>query len=116
VDCLANSKNQASILLSTLQGFCRRADRKGHYLKSTLNKVKFAKTNSFAQVLSTELCGLDGFNSFWFCIDEAGSGGTAKFIDLFNVLASSQGARKNPLSFITTTAGHNPLCPYYQMR
>jgi len=116
VDCLANSKNQASILLQTLQGFCRRADRKGKYLKSTLNKVKFAKTNSFAQVLSTELCGLDGFNSYWFCIDEAGSGGTAKFIDLFNVLSSSQGARKNPLSFITTTAGHNPLCPYYQMR
>ena len=67
-------------------------------------------------MLSTELCGLDGFNSYWFCIDEAGSGGSQKFIDLFNVLASSQGARKNPLSFITTTAGHNPLCPYYQMR
>ena len=31
-------------------------------------------------------------------------------------MASSQGARNNPLSWIITTAGRNPLGPYYQMR
>lgn len=110
---VANSAKQAHILYDMCVNIAKRMDKKGRHLKSTINKIKFAKTDSYIQVLASDSASLDGYSASMFVEDEMHA---AKDTALFDVLSSSQGARKNPLSWIVTTAGKNPLCPYYQMR
>ena len=110
---VANSAKQAHILYDMCVNIAKRMDKKGRHLKSTINKIKFAKTDSYIQVLASDAASLDGYSASMFVEDEMHA---AKDTKLYDVLSSSQGARKNPLSWIVTTAGHNPLCPYYQMR
>ena len=110
---VANSAKQAHILYDMCVNIAKRMDKKGRHLKSTINKIKFAKTDSYIQVLASDSASLDGYSASMFVEDEMHA---AKDTKLYDVLSSSQGARKNPLSWIVTTAGHNPLCPYYQMR
>ena len=113
IDIVANSRQQAHILFDMCKNVSKRMDKRGRHLHSTLNRVKFEKTDSFIQVLASDAASLDGYSASMFVEDEMHA---AKDTALFDVLSSSQGARKNPLSWIVTTAGHNPLCPYYQMR
>ena len=113
IDIVANSRQQAHILFDMCKNVSKRMDKKGRHLHSTLNRVKFEKTDSFIQVLASDAASLDGYSASMFVEDEMHA---AKDTALFDVLSSSQGARKNPLSWIVTTAGKNPLCPYYQMR
>lgn len=110
---VANSKGQARILFDMCKSVSKRMDPKRRHLKSNLNRVTFSKTDSYIQVLASDSTKLDGYSASMFVEDEFHA---AKSTALFDVLSSSQGARKNPLSWIVTTAGHNPLCPYYQMR
>ena len=113
VDIVANSRQQARIMFDMCKNLSKRMDSKGRHLKSNLNRVKFDKTYSFIQVLASQSATLDGYSASLFVEDEMHA---AKDTTLYDVLASSQGARQNPLSFIVTTAGHNTLCPYYKMR
>lgn len=113
IDIVANSKQQARIMFDMCKAVAKRMDPKGKYLHSNLNRVKYEKTDSFIQLLASDSASLDGYSASVFVEDEMHA---AKDTKLYDVLASSQGARHNPLSFIVTTAGHNPLCPYYQMR
>ena len=113
VDIVANSRQQARIMFDMCKNVSKRMDSKGRHLKSNLNRVKFEKTDSFIQVLASDAATLDGYSASLFVEDEMHA---AKDTTLYDVLASSQGARQNPLSFIVTTAGHNTLCPYYKMR
>lgn len=113
IDIVANSRQQARIMFDMCKNVSKRMDKKGRHLKSNLNRVKFEKTDSFIQVLASDAATLDGYSASMFVEDEMHA---AKDTTLYDVLASSQGARQNPLSFIVTTAGHNTLCPYYKMR
>jgi len=113
IDIVANSRQQARIMFDMCKNVSKRMDKKGRHLKSNLNRVKFEKTDSFIQVLASDAATLDGYSASLFVEDEMHA---AKDTTLYDVLASSQGARQNPLSFIVTTAGHNTLCPYYKMR
>lgn len=113
IDIVANSRQQAHILFDMCKNVSKRMDKRGRHLHSTLNRVKFEKTDSFIQVLASDAASLDGYSASMFVEDEMHA---AKDTQLFDVLSSSQGARKNPLSWIVTTAGKNPLSPYYQMR
>ena len=47
IDIVANSRQQAHILFDMCKSLSKRMDRKGKYLHSTLNRVKFEKTDSF---------------------------------------------------------------------
>ncbi len=113
IDLVANSRQQSHILFDMCKNVSKRMDKKGRHLKSTLNRVKYDKTDSFIQVLASDAASLDGYSASMFVEDEMHA---AKSTALYDVLSSSQGARKNPLSWIVTTAGNNPLCPYYQIR
>ena len=113
IDIVANSRQQARIMFDMCKSVSKRMDPKGRHLKSNLNRVKFEKTDSFIQVLASDAATLDGYSASLFVEDEMHA---ARDTALFDVLSSSQGARKNPLSFIVTTAGKSPICPYYKMR
>lgn len=113
IDIVANSRQQAHILFDMCIGVAKRIDRKGKYLKPTLHRIKFPATDSFIQVLASDAATLDGYGASFFVEDEMHA---AKDLKLYNVLASSQGARHNPMSWIVTTAGLDMDCPYYEIR
>lgn len=104
VDFLANNAKQAGIAYEFASYFLQSIDPKGKYFERLRSKIKFDKTKSFIQVLSSESSGLDGFDSSCFILDEVHE---QKDDKLYSVMVSSQGQRENPLGLLITTAGFN---------
>lgn len=104
IDFLANNAKQASIAYEFASYFLQSIDPKGKYFERLRSKIKFDKTKSFIQVLSSESSGLDGFDSSCFVLDEVHE---QKDSRLYDVMISSQGQRQNPLALLITTAGFN---------
>ncbi len=102
VDFMANSVKQAHIAMDHTQNFAKSIDPKGKYFKKYRDSIKVPKTQSVIQVLSTDTASLDGYNSSLFIFDEFHS---QKDWDLYNVLISSMGMRRNPLAIVISTAG-----------
>ena len=113
IDFLANNAKQAKIAFDMCSNFLQSIDKKGKYFQRYRDRIKFDKTKSFIQVLSSEASGLDGFNSSVFCLDEAHE---QKDSRLYDVMVSSQGMRTNPLGLIITTAGFNKFGFCYPYR
>lgn len=113
VDCLANSAKQANILFQMSCNFASSIDPKNKYFKRYRSMIKFDKTKSFMQVLAADASGNDGYNSSFFCLDEAHEQRDSR---LWDVMASSQGMRENPLGVIITTAGFNKYLFCYEFR
>lgn len=110
VDCAAMTRKQAGILHKMGCSFAKKLDPRGKYLKQTRDNLKFKINDSFFQCLAAESKRLDGFNSQVFFVDEAA---VQENTDLYDVLASSQQARKNPISFILTSANYNLTGPHF---
>ena len=113
VDFLANNAKQAKIAFDFCSNFLGSIDPKGRYFKRYRDNIKFDKTKSFIQVLSSEASGLDGFNAYSWCLDESHE---QKDSRLYDVMESSQGMRENPLGIIITTAGFNQFGFCYPYR
>lgn len=104
VELVANSSKQAKICFDMSSNFLQSIDRKGKYFKRYRDKIKFDKTKSFLQVLSSDASGNDGYNSYCFVLDECHEQKNSR---LWDVMCSSQGMRENSLGIIITTAGFN---------
>ena len=102
VEVVANSAKQAKICFDIASNFLSSIDKKGKYFKRYRDKIKFDKTKSFLQVLSSDAGGNDGYNSYCFVLDECHEQKDSK---LWDVMVSSQGMRENSLGIIITTAG-----------
>lgn len=112
-DFLANNAKQAKIAFDMCSNFLSSIDSKGKYFKRYRDYIKFDKTKSFIQVLSSEASGLDGFNAYSWVLDECHE---QKDSRLYDVMVSSQGMRENPLGMIITTAGFNQFGFCYPYR
>lgn len=110
IDIAANSKEQARILFRMTCELSKLMDPSGKHIQQTINRVKYKKNNSFIQVLAADTTKLDGFGSSLYIEDEFHA---AKDTKLYDVLASSQGSRFNPMSIIITSAGYEMSYPYY---
>lgn len=104
VELVANSAKQAKIGFTMASNFLASIDPKGKYFKRYRDSIKFDKTKSILQVLSSDAGGNDGYNSYCFNLDECHEQPDSR---LWDVMVSSQGMRQNPLAIITTTAGFN---------
>ena len=104
VEMVANSAKQAKICFDMSSNFLSSIDKKGKYFTRYRDKIKFDKTKSFLQILSSDASGNDGYNSYCFVLDECHE---QKDSRLWDVMCSSQGMRENSLAMITTTAGFN---------
>lgn len=102
VELVANSAKQAKICFEMASRYLGSIDPKGKYFGRFRDTIKFDRTKSKIQVLSSDSSGLDGFNSSCFVLDEAHE---QKDSSLWDVMCSSQGMRENPLGIIITTAG-----------
>lgn len=113
VELIANSKKQASICFDMCSNMIQKLDPKHKFFKTYRDKIKFDKTKSFLQVLSSDSGNNDGWGSQLFVADEAHAYPDSK---MYDVMKSSQGAKDSPLAIIITTAGFNLFSFCYQMR
>ena len=108
----ANSREQAKILLDITTNFAKTIDSKEKYIKIYRNEIKTEFNKGKAKVVSSDAGKLDGLNLSSYIIDEYHEAKDTKMID---VLASSQGMRKNPLGIVISTAGFNTQSPCKSM-
>ena len=113
VEFIANSRKQAQICFDMCRNVVDKLDPKHKYFKSYRDKIKFDKTKSFLQVLSSDSGNNDGWNSYCFIADEVHAYPDSK---MFDVMKSSQGMRDNPLAISITTAGLNLFSFAYTQR
>ena len=99
----ANSYQQAKICFDNIRSSLRALDRTGQSFKvnreADYNLMKGRA--SFTRCLAADPTTLDGLNASCYILDEYSQ---AKSADLRNVMATSTGARDNPLELIITTA------------
>lgn len=102
IDLVANNTKQARLDYEQCKTYVRSIDPKGKWFKIRRDTIEFMPTNSKLQVLCSESMGLDGYNGSFICLDEFHA---QTSWDLFSVLRSSQGMRRDPLMCVITTAG-----------
>lgn len=83
------------------------------YLDTYTTSIVMESTASTFKPLSKDNGNKDGLNPHCAICDERHAWPTD---DIFNVIKSGMGARKQPLIFTITTAGFNMESPYYQSR
>ena len=113
VELIANSRKQAQICYDMCANIVKGLDPKKKYFKTYRDKIKFDKTKSFLQVLSSDSGNNDGWNSYFYCADEVHAYPDSK---MYDVMKSSQGMRDNPIALAITTAGFNLFSFCYSMR
>jgi phage terminase large subunit-like protein len=82
---------------------CASLERKARIIESQKRIVNYS-TNSFYQVLSAEAYSKHGLNAHGILFDELHSQPNR---ELWDVLTTSQGSRRQPLIFVMTTAGYD---------
>lgn len=108
----ANSREQAKIILTITQNFAKSLDPKGKFLKQYRQQIQCGTNNGFIKIISSDASKGDGMNVQFFVQDEFHE---AKDRRLYDVLASSQGMRTQPLAMVITTAGYNLDGPCHDM-
>lgn len=109
----ANSAKQAGLCFTMTSNFLGGVDPKGKYFKRYRDKIKFDATKSEILVTAADASKLDGLNCSMYCVDELEEAPNGK---IWDVLASSQGMRTQPLAIAICTAGFNLSSFCYEMR
>ena len=102
VDMIANNARQAAIAFDHTKNFCDSIDPRQKVFKKYRSEIRIPPLKSKIQVLSSDSMGLDGYSSSVVIFDELHA---QRDWNLYNVMKSSQGARRNPLMITLTTAG-----------
>ena len=109
---IANSSQQAGIAFSHAKDQCSSLDPNGKIFSRYRSQIRINLLNSSIQILSAETSRLDGLSPSVFIVDEYHASKTA---ENYNILRTGQGARKNPLGIIISSAGFllGPEYPLY---
>lgn len=108
----ATKRDQAKIVWSASE-FMKNNSPLKKYVKTAYSKMIMESTNSKYEPLGADSKTLDGLNVHGVIIDEYHAHPNS---DLYDVLRSAMGARKQPLMFIITTAGFNKNSPCFRER
>lgn len=101
----ANSASQASILFKMCTSYIKSLGKKTEKIfKRYRDKIIFDKTQSEIKVVSADATRLDGLNCNFAVVDEISQ---APNSDVYTVLSSSMGSRRQPLMCCCTTRSHN---------
>ena len=101
---IANSAKQAGILFKYCSRLCSSIDPNNKIFKRFRSDIKIPKIDGQINVLSSDTSKLDGRSDSLFLEDETHE---AKSFEIWNVLKTGQGARRNPLAISISTAGFN---------
>jgi len=101
---IANTAQQAGMLFKYCDRFARSVDPNQKIFRRYRNSIRVPRLDAQINVLSSDTAHIDGRSDSLFIQDETHE---AKSFELWNVLKTGQGARKNPLAISITTAGFN---------
>lgn len=102
VPILANSAQQAAILLNMSKLLIGYLDPKHKHFTRLRDVIKYPKTNSSMYIKASDSSNLDGLNPYVFVLDEVHE---YKDSRIYDVMVSGQGMRENPMGIQITTAG-----------
>lgn len=109
----AVDRDQAKICWEAAKQMVEKSGALGKYLTTYTTSIVMMSTASSFKPLSRDSGNKDGLNPHCAICDERHAWQTD---DIFNVIKSGMGARRQPLIFTITTAGFNMESPYYQAR
>lgn len=101
---IANSAKQASLLFKYCTRLCNSIDPKNKIFKRLRSCIRIPICDGQIDVLSSDTSKLDGRSDSLYIQDE---GHEAKTFEIWNVLKTGQGARRNALAISISTAGFN---------
>lgn len=101
---IANSSKQAGMLFKYCTELTRTIDPNKKIFRRMRSDILIPKIDGQINVLSSDTSRLDGRSDSCFIQDE---GHEAKSFEIWNVLKTGQGARRNPLAISISTAGFN---------
>lgn len=102
----ASTRDQASLVYSMAAEMLRHSKTLSKHvmIRDSVKRVLHKKSNSFYRAISADAEGAHGFNAHGIIFDEVHTMPTR---DLWDVLDTSTGARRQPLTVAITTAGHD---------
>jgi phage terminase large subunit-like protein len=102
----ARDREQAGLVYQMASAMLRKNAMLSKYvtIRDSTKRILHQKSNSFYRVISADAQGAHGFNAHGIIFDEVH---TQPNRDLWDTLDTSTGARKQPLTFAITTAGHD---------
>ena len=109
----AVDKDQAAICWKAAADIIGQSPVLQKRLKVWTSSITYESAGAFYKPLSKETKNKDGMNPHFAICDEMHAWPTD---DIYNLIRSGMGARRQPLIFSITTAGFNMSLPYYQMR
>lgn len=109
----AVDKDQAKICWNAAKNMANNSPSIRKKIQSFASSIVYEKTASSYKVLSKETKNKDGFSPHCAICDEMHAWPSD---DIYNLITSGMGARRQPLVFTITTAGFNMDSPYYRMR
>lgn len=100
----AGDRDQAGIVFAAAAEMARATPELARHLKivDSTKRIVYPRTGSFYRAIAADASGSHGFNASGIILDEAH---VQPNRELYDVLATSVGARKQPMVFIITTAG-----------
>lgn len=115
VKIAATTNSQARVVFEIAQKMVQRTRdlREAFNVESMAHAIPCWSNGGSIQPIHSKAKTQDGLNPHLTVIDELHAHHNRA---LFDVLRSAQGARRNPLSFYITTAGHNLVCVCYEQR
>ena len=114
VYCAAAEKYQAGLVYEAAATMIRNDEELSDRIKllPSIKRMVDRETMSFCQVLSAEAYSKHGFNASTIIYDELHA---APNRDLYDVLRTSQGTRREPLIIVITTAGYDRTTVCWEM-
>lgn len=119
--CCANSQQQSKIIYDRIQGMLRTLDPEGKRIRYTATQTNWKPgqpRRAKVEALSAGGKTKDGLFASYCAKDEIGSSsytnGKSDMGGLVNVIESSMGPRRNPMSVTTTTAGTIQTGPFME--
>ena len=99
---VATKRDQAKIIWQESERMVKKSPALRKRVKCLTSKLVFDATNSFFKTLSSDSSTEDGLNIYCATMDEIHAW---KGTELYNIVANGVSARREPLIFITSTAG-----------
>lgn len=109
----AVDKDQASVCWDAAKAMVGQSEKLQRSISYSKTSIFDEKTASFYKPLSKETKNKDGLNPHCAICDELHAWPTD---EIFGLISTGMGARRNPLIFCITTAGKNMTLPYYDRR
>lgn len=111
----ANDRNQAALVFECAKGMINNSPELGQYIETFRNSLVYNQKGSFYKAISSESGTKHGFNVSAAIYDELHAMKSGDAENLYQVLETATGSRREPLMIAITTAGYDTSSECYKM-